>query len=67
MRYIRETPQRGGIPYKREEITEAEAVAQIGAIRLQQLEEEAATQAPFFPEIAVMVETDAGTYVGVQA
>lgn len=38
MRYIRETPQRGGIPYKREEITEAEAVAQIGAIRLQQLE-----------------------------
>ena len=67
MRYIKETPQSGGIPYKREEITEAEAAAQIGAARLQQLAEEAAAQAPFFPGVAVMAETDSGIYVGAQA
>ena len=67
MQYIKESRQAGGIPYKREEITKAEAEAQIGAIRLRQLEEEAARQAPFFPGIAVMLETDAGAMVGVQS
>lgn len=65
MQYIKET-RSGSSPYAREEITRAEAEAQIGAAALQDAEDQARRYKRDFPGIAVMVETGADTYVGAQ-
>ena len=65
MQYIKET-RSGHPPYAWEEITRAEAEAQIGATALQDAEDQVRRYNRDFPGIAVMVETGAGAYVGAQ-